>query len=340
MSAVNAALAEVLRARDVDVNELNTASPSIDRTIKSVFVRALRFARVVIRVATLQRATSAVHVSVSGGLGQLFEVAVALHVRMRGLTLVLHHHSYAYATAFSRVTWLLTRVAGNRAIHVVLCPDHGARLSALYAIPEQNLQILDNSLFVSNGVSNRSTRFGLKHVGFLSNLLWSKGVDTYLDVVGRVRHRGFDVVGIIAGGHADAAVSELLSKLPEGGTIEQRGPVYGSAKDAFFDDIDVLLFPTRYANETAPMVIYEAMARGIPVLATDRGCIREMVASADRLTANSEFPDFASEQIASWCADDAMFARAQREAAAVFDRHLETARGQLLELIDRYGKRA
>jgi glycosyltransferase involved in cell wall biosynthesis len=41
--------------------------------------------------------------------------------------------------------------------------------------------------------------------------------------------------------------------------------------------LDIFLFPTRYVNEAEPLVIYEAMRRGVHVIACDRGSIAEML---------------------------------------------------------------
>ncbi len=53
------------------------------------------------------------------------------------------------------------------------------------------------------------------------------------------------------------------------------GPLYGDEKDAFFAGLDLFVFPTEYRFEAQPIVLYEAMAQGVPVLSVDRGCIRE-----------------------------------------------------------------
>ena len=56
-----------------------------------------------------------------------------------------------------------------------------------------------------------------------------------------------------------------------GGRLSFLGPLYGSAKDAFFDEIDIFLLPTR--SESYGLVIIEALSRGVPVIAYARGCI-------------------------------------------------------------------
>ena len=38
-------------------------------------------------------------------------------------------------------------------------------------------------------------------------------------------------------------------------------------------NIDLLIFPTRYTNETEGIINHEAMSRGVPVIAYGRGAI-------------------------------------------------------------------
>src|SRR4029077_16115808 len=82
------------------------------------------------------------------------------------------------------------------------------------------------------------------------------------------------------------------------------GPVYDEAKTAFYRDLDILLFPTDYANEAEPLVIHEAMRSGVHVIACDRGAISEMLThGAGAVCAKSSFVATAIAQITSFTAD-------------------------------------
>ena len=46
----------------------------------------------------------------------------------------------------------------------------------------------------------------------------------------------------------------------------------------FYTQLDLLVFPTMYVNESEPFVILEALAHGVPVITTPRGCIASSLA--------------------------------------------------------------
>jgi glycosyltransferase involved in cell wall biosynthesis len=59
--------------------------------------------------------------------------------------------------------------------------------------------------------------------------------------------------------------------------VEHLGPLYDEAKDRFFSELDVMLFPTKYINEAEPLVIHEALRAGVFTIACDRGAIAEIL---------------------------------------------------------------
>lgn len=82
---------------------------------------------------------------------------------------------------------------------------------------------------------------------------------------------------MIAGPYRDQACIALVTQAIDEGLAVNLGPVSAASKQDFFDGIDVFLFPSRYRNETEPLVVLEAMAQGVPVVASALGCIPEML---------------------------------------------------------------
>lgn len=321
MAMINAAVREILRSSDRDPRVINLAAPSLKR---SVAARLGRLPRVLRGMACLA-ATRGVYggtlyMSVSGGLGQLYEIAFVSLARVRGMRIFLHHHSFAYLSNPRFLTHILTRVAGNSAVHICQSPRMAGLLKEIYraggVVPVSNIVFLVGDRELKARVRSR-----LQTVGFINNIAEEKGVFEFLDLVAAARGAGLPLRARLAGPFQDAQterrVRERLADLPE---VGYAGPVYGAEKEVFFSGIDALIFPTRYVNEAEPIVVHEAMGRGIPVIAYGRGCIPEVVGPGCGLVVDPARPfvPAALAQLEAWLADPASFEEASRAAARRF----------------------
>jgi glycosyltransferase involved in cell wall biosynthesis len=120
----------------------------------------------------------------------------------------------------------------------------------------------------------------------------------------------------IAGPFQDIQTQKTVSRNLENlHNTEYVGPRYGVDKDNFYDNIDVLIFPTK--NDAEPLTVHEAMSRGIPVIAYGRGSIPEIVDRSCGLVIPPEegFVPAALAQIRAWNESPDTF-RSASEAAA------------------------
>ena len=91
------------------------------------------------------------------------------------------------------------------------------------------------------------------------------------------------------------------------------GPLTGTALDRAYAAADLLLLPSH--AETYGMVVTEALARGMPVLATDVGGIREAVGRCDAgLLVPPGDPAALGAALRSWLGDAALRERLRRAA--------------------------
>lgn len=111
--------------------------------------------------------------------------------------------------------------------------------------------------------------------GFLGQLNPNKGVEVLLAAARRVPVPGVRVV--IAG---RGRLSERVATADVPG-VESWGWVDGDGREAFFAAIDCLVVPSVW-QEPAGLVVREAAARGIPVIASDIGGLPEYVPSSCR----------------------------------------------------------
>lgn len=105
-------------------------------------------------------------------------------------------------------------------------------------------------------------------VGFVGRLSAAKGVDVLLQALRKLRDRNIDIWGAIVGdGEHRAQLSDTARALG----LEERVRFFGDRADTplVYAAFDVFVLPS--FNEAFPMVVLEAMASGVPVVATRVG---------------------------------------------------------------------
>lgn len=326
MSTVNELMAKRLRSIGARVRVFDLApvalvaeGHSIDYGARKASLVLARLAQFVARCLTDR--PGAVYFGLSGGVGQLFELPFALVARLFRLPVFFHHHSFAYLDSPNLITKALFACA-PKGVHIALCQQMGRKLSAGYGVLSGRIQILSNaammdlSLEVEPGVS-----FPLRTIGYLGNISTEKGIGEYLAVMEMLSETSPGIRGLVAGPFADAGAERLHKARMSGKSkVEYLGPVYGADKVRFLNRIDVLLFPSRYANEAEPLTIYEALANGVPVIAWDCGCIGEVLSGRGGLVVprGEDFVTAATTCIKRWVMDEEEFFQSSLAARARF----------------------
>ena len=122
---------------------------------------------------------------------------------------------------------------------------------------------------------------GAPRLLFLSNLIESKGIYVLLEACRMLKEEGVAFHCDYVGGESKLISGEAFrSAIAERGLtdcVTYHGPQYGAAKDRFFREADIFVFPTFYDNECFPLVLVEAMQYGLPVISTMEGGIPDIV---------------------------------------------------------------
>lgn len=256
------------------------------------------------------RRPRAVIAALSAGFARIFDLGAIAIARAMGYQVYLTHHSFAAFDGRERQRLLrLALPLLRRCRHVVLCDLMKARLCAAWSLDPGAVFVLSNAALIealpreaqdipmpesadtAAPVTAAARASGGPHLGFISNLCADKGLWTFLDVVDDLRARGLAVRATIAGPvePPDAALERTLrDRLERMGGVAWLGPVRGGAREAFYRSLDLLLFPTVYVHESEPLVILEALARGVEVITTTRGCIASALADGEAVVALPE----------------------------------------------------
>jgi glycosyltransferase involved in cell wall biosynthesis len=140
-----------------------------------------------------------------------------------------------------------------------------------------------------------------------------KGHDVLLDALGSVADRDWRCT--CAGSlDRDRAFADGVRRRARalGDRLRFAGPLTGADLDRAYAGADLLVLPSR--AETYGMVVTEALSRGIPVLASDAGGVREALGDGAGLLVPPGEPAALGAALRSWLGDPALRARLRRAA--------------------------
>ncbi|ULE33958.1 glycosyltransferase family 4 protein [Mycobacterium sp. IDR2000157661] len=218
----------------------------------------------------------ALYVVVDSGRGMIGTLVLIALARVQGRRILAHHHAWSYLGRENVVLSLLVRVGGKRTMHIVLSDSMARALRFAGSYPART-QVVSNAGLISppdmTDAPAETTGRRVK-LGMLGNLTLDKGVDVAVSTLRALESEGIAATLTLAGPIAKDA-DEYLSAQPAA-NLERVGPLQDRAKFDYLRQLDLLLFPSRYANEAQPLVIWEALAVGTPVIATAVGAIPEL----------------------------------------------------------------
>jgi len=305
MSVVNNTIRERFFVNEIYPSVINLSATSLNRKLLKRFSR---FSYVILGILRftyllLRRKVQPLYLSISGGLGQIYEIGFVALARLFGIRIFIHHHSYAYLERLNHITYLLLRIAGEKATHVALSDDMAIKLEMFYPNIRDIMVISNVAMIGKKNQEFLSANRSIKKIGFIGNISREKGILDFFDVVDNIESQGLNLKALIAGPFQDSGIEMAVKKrLTLLRNAEYIGPKYGSGKKEFFKEIDVLLFPTRYFNEAEPLIIHEAMQQGIPVISFAKGSIAEIIPSNSGLVVakDANFVDAAVQQLKDW----------------------------------------
>jgi glycosyltransferase involved in cell wall biosynthesis len=254
------------------------------------------------------------------GAGLIYSCLIALAGRCCGYALAVHYHSYRNFGRYTRLMGVFLGICGPNALHVVLAPPMARDLRRLYRAA-RHVTVVSNTTFVAPRALER--RFGARRlrIGHLSNLSREKGIVMVLDCLRELRARDIDIELWLAGPAEDAETGALIAEAQAafGSHLRYLGRLDAADVPRFYSDIDVFLFPTAYEHEAEPLVIVDAVSAGVPVIATDRGCIAYLLGiTGGRVLTAKDFVVESVAQLAAWANDPQQLAEVSARTLARF----------------------
>jgi glycogen(starch) synthase len=201
----------------------------------------------------------------------------------------------------------------------------------LFGRPEAAIDVIPNGVdvgwFTLDAAEVRAFRRTLADdsthlVLFAGRLEYEKGVQTVLHALERVTDRAGPVRFLVAGvGTYNDELRALVERLGLGHRVRFTGFLEEHALRLHYAAADVAVAPSLY--EPFGLVAAEAMACGTPVVASDTGGLREILAGGHGLTFPPEDAEGLADRIVEVLTDDALaadlVARGLRHIRARFD---------------------
>lgn len=270
--------------------------------------------------------------SLDGGAGLAYNIALALAARITRRPMMFYHHSSSYVLADSALIRLLLRLCAN-APHI-FCSRRMAELFWRRYGDRGTTVIISNAAWIAPLPVVTAVGRPKIRLGFLGTLTLDKGLGRAIDALRALLERGIAAELVLAGLPVTADDRALLdrSQTEFGSNLVHRGVLSGPAKTEFLLELDYLLFPSLYAHETQSLVVPEALAASVPVIAIDHRFVGEILGDGGLLIS---VPQHFAQEAADWiAAGQAVHQERRMQARRQFEaQHLE-ASGQLDRLVD------
>jgi glycosyltransferase involved in cell wall biosynthesis len=163
------------------------------------------------------------------------------------------------------------------AADILIAPSRFLRARFVaFGLPDTKLFVLPHGLPPLAGAGAPAARTPEVRVGYLGPLLHAKGVDLLLRAFRGVRNPALRLE--IRGPAPDARFAERVRRLAARDDRIAVGPAIPHDEiGAFFAGIDLLVVPSRF-QESFSLVVHEAFAARVPVVASNTGALPEVIA--------------------------------------------------------------
>jgi glycosyltransferase involved in cell wall biosynthesis len=217
------------------------------------------------------------HIHTCSGLSYFLDGVLVILARVRGVPVVLHIHGGSFDTfmdALGRVPRAIARAVARRAAHVVVLSEiWRERLGP--RLPGARLHVVENGV-PAVGLEPNVTAAKQPVVLFVGSLCGAKGVQELVRAFAKlVPHARLVCVGPESEPGYLAFLQSLAAGLGVGDRVSFPGPASPEVVRAWLNRATMFVLPSHI--EGMPLVLLEAMAAGLPVVATPVGAVPSVV---------------------------------------------------------------
>lgn len=212
------------------------------------------------------------------GVGFLKDAPYVLLCHLFGRKVVIHQHNKGMSRYSDKpfYSWLYKRVYKNAKV-ILLSEYLFEDISAV--AKHENVLVCPNGIKPASGGLAIKPSNDIPHILFLSNLIESKGCLVLLKACEILKENGYwfvcDFVGEISKEISPERFNKEIIDRKLMDCVIYHGPKYGHDKDAFWSKADIFALPTY--NDCFPLVLLEAMEKGVACVSTIEGGVRDII---------------------------------------------------------------
>ena len=183
--------------------------------------------------------------------------------------LVLHLHGFTYYKIYqnSKLYKFIFDILSKNAVIIVLCENQKNQTSTVMS---KDSVVLHNCITKSSMLKAK-VQNEILQICYISNISRQKGT---LDLIKAMQNRK-DIKLVIAGNFLSEK-EEFLELVNQCKNISYVGFADEKVKQEIFESSDIFCLPSKL-EEGSPISIIEAMSYGLPIIASDKGCIADMI---------------------------------------------------------------
>ncbi len=260
--------------------ELSNSGTATLSNLISAFKDCVRFTR-----ALLKTRPQIAHIGTAFGLSFIKHSYCVFISRLLGCRVLLHPHcsvSMLYTDKSRAWQWYFRQVIRSTHGLIVLSQEW---LQLSEAIPGCRIHYLPNSVNLSTYQTALDTRLSRQSTGQPLNILYlgylgaAKGSFVILDAASKIQAENAKMNFYLVGSELTPGELNLLKEKVDQNHLEQvvklLPPVIGDEKITLFQNADIFIYPS--FHEGVPMAVLEAMASGLPIVATRVGGLPDVI---------------------------------------------------------------
>ena len=297
------------------------------------FTKILRFVKFLYRLKkqlSLTKSKTLLYFVASGGVGLLADSIALFFAKKMRAKYILYIHGMGYSSKSKNVIEkiLIKNVFSEAEACITLSEIMKSDIEGfcrgnIYilrnCISQEDQQLIEKvkgryGSFRASGIDRKF------RVLFLSNLLESKGVWTLVQAAKILKNENVEFLMI--GDWRDKKFKEKVIRFINQSKLEGKfvftGPLYGLEKFEKMANSDIFVFPSHHPPEAFSLVLLEAMAMGLPVVATKVGSLSEIVGERNGILIPPKDPLALAEAVKQLISDQRKLTEMRANSYQVF----------------------